>query len=413
MYLKFLVLLIIFITPLITPFLSYGYEQAKVVVFSYFVDITAIIFLAYLIINRSKINFKFSQINWAALNFVLILFLTSLLGLNPLTSFFGAPPYYQGFLLYLNLFTFSILIYLSKINLVQISVTLISSGLLISLLAIWQFIQLNLLGKLIPTYAGRVVSSFGQPNFYSGYILMTLPFLLYFLKNLRRNSLKLGIFSLSILYIGILISGSRASFIISSALIVIWLFSFLNAKIKKTVILGSIGFIILALSFSFIFRTGLIYNEIYETKNPFWLIQNSPEKRANIWPVALKIYSQKPLTGYGLENISLAFTNYFSKNKHLLFEENLQTNPVLFTLKDLSLNSAHNYLLDLSLLSGILGLLAYLFLVYLMIKKSRGGVLLISLITYLIWIQFQNQSLIHLLFFWTLVGLTIDKQPVR
>lgn len=407
---QFLLLLIIFITPLITPFLNFGFEQAKVVVFSYFVDITAIIFLFYLIKNRSKVNFKFSQINYFALNFLLILFLTSLLGLDPLTSFFGTSPYYQGFLLYFNLFIFSILIYLSKLNLRQISIALISSSLLISLLAIWQFIQLHLLGKLIPTYAGRVVSTFGQPNFYAGFLLLILPSLLNLLKELKGKSLILGRFLVVILYIGILISNSRVSFIISSVFIVFWFLSFLSIKIKKIVFLALATSIVLSLIISLVLSTGLIYKEIFEPKTSLWLINNSPEKRVNIWPLALKIYLQKPLTGYGLENIDLAFSDYFKKNKHFLFEENLHTNPALFTLKDLNINSTHNYILDLGLYSGILGILAYLLIVSLMLKNLKYKYLLISLLTYLIWAQFQNQSVVQLMFFWMLMGLSIDKQ---
>ena len=40
------------------------------------------------------------------------------------------------------------------------------------------------------------------------------------------------------------------------------------------------------------------------------------------------------------------------------------------------------------------------------ISYDRGkNVLVFSLVLYLIWIQFQNQSVVHLIYFWLLVGM--------
>ena len=141
------------------------------------------------------------------------------------------------------------------------------------------------------------------------------------------------------------------------------------------------------------------------------LTRVSVENRVYIWPVAWQLFLQRPLTGYGLENIAQAFSDYFISNKHLLFEENLNISPVLISLKELNIDRTHNYLLDILLFSGILGFLAWIYLVILLLWKTKQNnkILLISLITYLIWIQFQNQSIVHLIYFWLLVGL-VDQQ---
>lgn len=101
----------------------------------------------------------------------------------------------------------------------------------------------------------------------------------------------------------------------------------------------------------------------------------------------------------------MSFKNYFEKNKHQIFEENLNINPVLISLKDLNIDRTHNYILDLLLFSGIFGVISYLMLVFLLLKKTKQRTLLVGLITYLIWVQFQNQSIVQLIYFWMLIGL--------
>ena len=215
--------------------------------------------------------------------------------------------------------------------------------------------------------------------------------------------------------VGILISYSRSTILLALVLLLLGLTNELKLKFKVGLIAGVIvlGSIIIALNVS----SGLVGNEVskpFVTQNPD-LTKESVEKRAYIWPEALKIAWQKPLTGYGLENIGQAFADYFEENKHPLFEENLKVSPVLISLKELSINRSHSYVLDLLLFSGVIGLLGWLGLVGVLLNKLRQNihdreqnVLLISLITYLVWVQFQNQSVVHLLYFWLLVGL-IDK----
>ncbi len=175
--------------------------------------------------------------------------------------------------------------------------------------------------------------------------------------------------------------------------------------------------VLLALKLS----SGLVGSEVsgaIKISNPD-LTRESVEKRAYIWPLAWKIGWQRPIIGYGLETIGKAFSDYFEENKHPLFEENLQVSPVLISMKDLNIDRSHNYILDLLLFSGGLGLLGWLGLVGVLFWKLGQNtkhptivgknVLIVSLVTYLVWIQFQNQSIVHLIYFWLIVGM-IDKE---
>lgn len=401
---KLLLLASLFILPLLGATGNLGYEQIKVLFF-----IVSITLIGFLWMGK---GIKWTLISKAAGLFISILLITSLVGSDPKSSLLGKEPYFQGWVVYAYLFLLSLIVS-SLINLKDIATSLTASGLVVSALAIEDWILKTFFGFYVPDYAGRVVSTFGQPNFYAGFLLLNLPFSYLLLqdedKKLRIFGLVCGLLS----FIAIFVSYSRSTILMALLLLILGLIGELKIKIRLGLAVS--GVIVISILTALIFSSGIIGNEVSgpaATKNPD-LTKESVEKRAYIWPQALKIALQKPVTGYGLENIGLSFANYFAVNKHLLFEENLQIYPVLISLKELNIDRSHNYILDLLLFSGILGLLSWLILVILLIKKitkhQYKNLLLISLGTYLIWIQFQNQSVVHLVYFWLLVGL-IDSE---
>lgn len=407
-FLKFLLLLIVFLTPLLNPIKSLGYEQTKVFFFIIFLTLGGFLWTIYSL--RHPVKIAWSPIQKAATLFIAILFLTSILGVDRWNSFLGTQPYFQGAILYAYLYLFFLLISWSRISLEKWAYVLAGSSSLVGILAIHQWVLLNVFHQSIPSYAGRVVSSFGQPNFYSGFLLLTLPFFYLLLKRTQANPLIIIGFLINIL--AIILSESRIGYILLSLLIVLFLLWELPWK-KLTIALCG-----LVLSASFIFAlffgAGFLEKEFIEvskTNNPD-TTQIGVEKRYYLWQVIGELIIKNPLLGYGLENIGVSFSNYFVINKHSIFEENLNLKPFMFGLKDLNVDRSHNYSLDLLMFSGILGLLSWLILVVMLFLKlgqkvndRSKFVLLTSLLVYLVWIQFQNQSVIQLLYFWLLVGL--------
>lgn len=410
--LRFLLLLAVSLIPLIGAFGDFGYEQIKVLFFILSISLIGFIWL----LNKPKI--KWSKVKIASLIFILLLLLTSLVGIDAKQSIFGSDPYFQGWLIYAYLFLFSIIISSFEIKLLYYGFTLTASALVVSLLAIEDWILKNLLDFSVPNYADRVVSTFGQPNFYAGFLLLSLPFAYLLLKS---SSKKLQIFALIsglILMLGILASSSRTAILMGFSLIILGLICELKMKSKFGAVV--VGVIIISIFIALKFSLGIVGKEVSQpliTRNPD-LTKESVEKRVYIWPQAFNIVLQKPLTGYGLENIGESFAGYFIENKHVIFEENLQIYPVLISLKDLNIDRSHNYILDLLLFSGLLGLLGWLGLLGMLFKRLRQTlhgrymfVHVVSLVAYLIWTQFQNQSIVHLIYFWLLVGL-IDRGSI-
>lgn len=405
---KLLLLFTVFLIPLLGNFNGFGYEQIKIAFFILSISLIAFVWLF------QRPDVKLTGIGKTAAVFILILFLSSLEGLDFKTSFLGNPPYFQGLLIYCYLFLFYLIIKNFHIEFKYYCLSLTASALIVSLRAIQDFLLQNIFNMEVPNYAGRVVSSFGQPNFFAGFLLLTLPFSYYLYKTYRGKISYLGLFTGFVSIAGIFVSYSRVALGLLVVLVFLWLFGKLSQF--KFEIVGIILVVIAASVFiSLKYSTGLPYKELVLVQDKQWILENAPEKRIHIFSASFKLALNKPLTGYGLENINQGFSDYFTKNKHILFEENLKIEPALISLKDLNIDRTHNYILDLALFSGIFGIFSWLLLVFLLLKKLllsevslENNILWLGLITYLVWVQFQNQSIVHLLYFWFLAG-AIDK----
>lgn len=397
MALNLLLILTVFLAPLLSASSGFGFEQIKVFFFLFITTLSGLVWL------HKKPKIKWTLLNKSAILFLITLFITSFVGINPVDSFLGNSPYFQGFILYSYLFLFSLMVSYSRINLKTWAIFLSISSLLVSLIAIDQWVSLNLLGKEIQSYAGRVVSTFGQPNFYSGFILMVVPFSL-FLAASGNNPVKwVGIATVSLSILASILSESKAAILILFVYLMVWLIGRLSVGNVKILVFISV-ILFLAASFSLRYESGLLWKETYQPRENQWLIDNSPEKRTYLWQMSLGFILDRPILGYGLESIDKVFTDFFNSQ-----DFNALNIPFYHSFKNLFVNRTHSYPLDLLMFSGILGLGTWLFLLYQVFKKVKSKVLLSSLIIYLVWVLVQNQSIVHLIFFWFLVGI-IDKE---
>ena len=404
---KLLLSLTVFLTPLLGATQNIGYEQTKILFFILSISLMGFLWML------QKPEIKLTKVTKAAGIFILSLILTSFLGMDFKASFLGNPPYLQGLAVYCYLFLFSLMVSFFKIKLNYYVFSLTASGLVVSTLAIEDWILKNLFSFAVPNYAGRVVSTFGQPNFYAGFLLLTLPFCYLLFKHPEKKLRYLSILSGLAAIIGIFVSYSRSAILLALFLLILGLIDQLKIKLKLGLVIFGVGALLISTVIALKFSSGLVGIEFtkpvitnYSDQTKF-----SVEKRVYIWPQILKIVLEKPITGYGLDNINLSFNNYFKKYNHQIFEENLNIQPVLISLKDLNLDRTHNYMLDLLMFSGGLGLVSWLILVFMLFKKlvqTHNGhskfVVLTGLLTYLVWVQFQNQSIVHLIYFWLLVG---------
>ncbi len=393
--LRVTLLLEIFLIPLLGPG-HLGFEQTKVIFFYIFTSLAGLIWL--FLLYQQKLRFQFDKISLIAGLFIVWLFITSLLGVDPVVSLLGAQPYLQGWLTYFMLYIFFLVLKDSKLPLFYLAVALISSATIVSLTAIKEWTLLNLFNVPIATYNSRVVSTFGQPNLYSGFLLLTITF--WFLVIDRAKSKIWPSLGLAITVLAIFLSESRTSIILLTLIHLVYLIK--RSKLSPSKITFLI--IILTLLLTIPIRN-LITQEIITPHNNQWLKNNSPEKRIYIWPIFVQLIIQKPLFGYGLETIPTAFTGYFKT-----INWNILNNPSFHGLKNLNIDRTHNYLLDLTISSGFFTLFIWLVLFLFIFKRTKSTVIKASLIIYLIWIQFQPQGIVQLLFFWQLAARQAQEQ---
>lgn len=391
--LNFFLLLNIFLVPIVPAFFGLGFELIKVVTFLILTLAGGFIFI--FLLAKKRIKIRRTKIKTAALIFLLILTITSLAGINPFESLVGNYPYYQGLIIYWLLFLFFLIVSQVRIKSSQLVNSISASAVLVSLVSIIQFIQLNFIRLEIPNYAGRVVSTFGQPNLYSGFLLLTLPFV-YQLKSRR-------VLWICLIFLGIILSFSRAAIILLFGLFIFWIIKRFR---EKSLIIFLLGFLLInALVYSLENPSGIVRQEVIMPLVDQKEEGYAAEKRIYIGPIIFDIFLTRPVLGFGIDSINDLYREHFSD-----FKPELRDYPPLyFNLMNLTVDRSHNYFLDLLVFSGVLGLVAYLCLVFLLFKNIHPSFMKIFLILYLVWIQFQVQSIVQLILFWLVAG-TIDNK---
>lgn len=184
------------------------------------------------------------------------------------------------------------------------------------------------------------ISTFGNPNFYSGHIIMPIciGFSLLFSKKTKDEYKFLILIFLILSFITLIFTKSRAS--ITAVAFGIATVYFLLNKERKIKWAGY-GIIILALGI----LSPLIYKEFLTNIRYF------------IWQGTLNLIKHKPIEGWGFGQF-IYYYFYFRKREYFLQPE---ATPIT--------NHAHNEYLEIWSEIGIIGLLIFLFLIYITVSS--------------------------------------------
>ena len=336
---------LIFLTPLILASKFYfPFVGPKSL---YFMGVCQIIFFVwlYLAINYKRYRPKLNSVLIALVLFLIVLILSSVLGVDFSRSFWSKYERMTGLLMWLHLFAFFLVISSTfkkrdweKVFIISILVSvLISSGAL-----------LEKIGIRIFKFSDRGGLTLGNTSFLGTYLLFNVFLALYLFFRKKEKGIK--ILFLSAVVLGVLamyFQGARAALISTAGgfglIFFLWL-SF-EAKSRKVRILGKVflilSVIIVLASIILLFLSG---NPIHEK-----FIELSTKSRSVNWEMAQKGFLERPLLGWGPENYTLVFTKFF--------------NPCLFTPKcggEIWFDRTHNIVFDTLVTTGILGLLTYL-----------------------------------------------------
>lgn len=377
---------------------------------------------AMLIIVMSFIIIKFTNkwiINYIIkndiTNKILLLYLLSLIvstffAFNKAYAVFGSPGRYEGIIticLYMILFLISRL-YINVdeklFKIILISAAVVSGYGILQTFGIEPF----------PRDADRInwvnaFSTIGNPNFLGSYLVLMIPISVYLF--IVDKSL-LGMVGYIILFYCLLGTNTRGAWlgyivsIIAFTVIHFIYFRYSKAEFRRYVILFIATLVILLL---FNFKTGgALLNRFLTISLDAKELLTDGEKadltgshRGFIWKRVIELIKQRPITGYGLENLGEMFVKYYSQDM------------IEFWGKVRYPDKAHNEYLHIAVTSGIPSLMIYLSFLTIIItnglKKLANNKLLLLLLSSIIGYMtaaFFNISVVSVAYiYWIFLGL--------
>jgi len=339
-----ILLIAIFIRPFIStpafPYLNFIYSTGL------------LIFLAIFVIYKKLSFSKLRALIYPVILFISALLVSLIFSQNKISSLAELYKYITGLLLFLAAAS------LSKDDKASAIQTIVLTGLAVSLLAIYQYFlgfshvsdylaNNRLWFPFASDYLDRrrVFLPFLTPGVLGGYLAMVIPL---FLINKNRIWLILPVF------LALFLTGSLGAFLSLFCALIIYFY--LEGKLKKSKIIILTGLLI-AIIIIFVHRSAARIEHI----RPFF----STAARLNYWKEALGIIQAHPFTGVGLGNFNLKASRY-----------------------------AHNSYLQIWAEMGVLGLFAFVWIAYTVLKscvknlaqlpyKRGGACLLIASLVFL------------------------------
>ncbi|MCM8779666.1 MAG: O-antigen ligase family protein [Candidatus Omnitrophica bacterium] len=286
---RYILLILVFIRPLIS---SLAFKEANLVYTA-----CLFVFLALWIILKGVRQERPASERLAIFTFLCALCLSIIFSQNKLISLQDSYKYTAAFLLF---FVTASLPKKDKLLLIRV---LLFSGLIISILAVYQYffgikhtLDYILKNSLSTPFAldllesKRVFFPFVTPNILGGYLAMILP-----LSFIYKDKY----FFIALLLLAILLTKSLGA--LSSLLLAIIIYLHLEKKIDKRKIIF-LFLLSLAIGLIFILRSAGVKQHL----GPFF----SVSERISYWKDAWKIILQYPLSGVGIGNFSLAHSRY-------------------------------------------------------------------------------------------------------
>lgn len=396
------------VTPLIVGNSYFPFVFDKLIFFRSLIELSSLLFLLYLIYSLYRGDFylilaKLKTLFKNPLTIFVVLFLasallSSLLAFNPYRAFWGDIERGDGtfsLIHYILFFLIAFLIFRQKDWLRFFKISLVISLILI----IFAFLQLPVFGiEKLPfnlSTADRPGSLLGNPSFLASYMIFTLIFAAIVYKSQQIsnnfNKFQLTLFKFwhyfSVLMVAvstlmIFITGTRGAIMgLAIGIFVLLLYFsfqkqsiFINFYKFPSVSLKKISIFLLALIFIFgaVFwftREAPIWQDIpglnrLAQTNLFGGNDYSTIVRLMTWKISWEAFKEKPIFGWGPDNYLIAFEKYYNPDLAIYGE-------------GLWIDKAHNKIIDIAVMQGVAGLLAYLGIFgsffYLLLKKSIGN----------------------------------------
>lgn len=345
---------VVFATPLIiSADFSIFLTLIQTFLFRILVEMVFLLYIFLVLLNRSYLP-KFSSVLLSVFIFVAILGIATWTGIHPQRSFWGTIIRMEGYILFLHLFLFFLVlvgVFRFKENWIGLIRFILFISLPLALLAISY--------KAIYPEAVRddLGGTFGNPSFYGSYL--TIIILLSFFWSLWEQNRKYKIFSLLVVFINIgvllFLNGTRGAWIGTGVafgfLSLVWFLFFSKAQTqKRKVVLLSICGVLFVFFLLLVLRDSGYFeqNSFWERYGELWQsVLEHKNVRFPVWQLGLALWKESPWLGHGLESL------------HYLYEKHYRVEFLQYIPQTMSFDRAHNQFIDILISSGILGLFSY------------------------------------------------------
>ncbi len=419
-------LLIIGLGPIFFTTLLYAvWQLSEYFLFQFLVELAVLLWLLKMLFLWQKGSFfyfkefilKRIKFAWPAFVFISILGLATIFSPARTLSFFGSYFRRLGYLTWLHFFFFFILLIFNLKNLSQVKRILIVILLAVFVATFYGFVQIlgfePFFWQEPAVYTGRIFSTLGQPNFYGAWLILTIPLTLFALNLWRKNFILKSFIWLLVItsFFNLSLTLSRSSWLGFLASFIFFLIASLFLAKKRFLAFTFLGIIFLGLVLLFYLN---FFKPLNLAGNFFLnriisLSRLTVEGRIRLitWQSSLDLISKSPFLGYGPDNLQNQFVSYY-RPENAIYEA-INSYP----------DRAHNEILDIALISGLLGLASYLFLLiftfYLGLKTQLADYqntqmptcLLAALFGYFIVNQFSFHVIPTLIYFWLYLALII------
>jgi len=353
---------ILIITPIVfMPWMSDRFYYPKIL----FVYIMIAIIAYVLFFNRNRQNIILSREEKLILIYLSFVFLSVFFSSDKSRAIWGSLGREEGII---AISAYAILFIISrkyfKVNETLVKIIKVTS-IIVAIYGILQFYNIDPIPRdyLRVAWRGRAFSTMGNPNFLGSYLVLILPIPVYsFIKENRIGELVVS----SILYYCLLLTFTRSALI--GFIIIILMVVVYTIKNKN---IWNRAFFLLLLTFLLItvfannqsngrifgrFQSiGTDFNKLIEKEDGY---EKAGANRIYIWTRTIELIKEKPLIGYGLDNLDTVFLDKYSDEMERMFNQIYMV------------DRAHNEYLHIAVSSGIPALITYLIFIILCLKKG-------------------------------------------
>jgi len=372
-------ILFILALPLLGDYGMWLFPIGRDIIFKLTIEFLILVYLAFLFSKKHHTGTLFTPISISLVTFWLVMAVATIFSVQQEFSIWGNIYKNQGLMTWTHyvLFFFLLIAFLNEKrhwNFLMNAAIFVAT--LIGLIALWQVFQNG--------FDSRAASTLNNSNYLAAYLVLLLPVAFaFFLKN---KTFILG-FAVVIQFLALLITQTRGGYLgIAVAVIV---FALIYTRQKKTLV--SALFIIIALLFIIFTPLGQSFQQKLPNFTDRFLnrqnIISDSGPRLEAWRTGWQGMLARPFFGYGPENFFVTFDEHYSGS-----QDHVGSLAKEGSLWESWFDKAHNFIFDIGVTTGFLGLFAYIsiFVSALYLLSRKLSLIKIGLIASLIGYLAQN-----------------------